>query len=85
MVKYVVVLLVLMLASIGYSQVEADSTLFSVSQESFPPNDSGGRWLPTAIIVKSSSAYPQEIQTYTPAIFSDYGTYDVDTAWRMAD
>jgi hypothetical protein len=85
MYKISIVLLLFLLPALSQAQNNGYDTLFSVRQESIPPNDSGGRWLPSALDITSISAYPQHVQIYTLGIVLDYGHYDRDSIWKLPD
>jgi hypothetical protein len=81
----VVSLLCLCGAELSHAQRLKYDTVIARQEAPLPPNDSGGRWLSSAIIVTSTSAYPTHIQVNSSMTYSDYGLYALDTAWRLAD
>ncbi len=53
-----------------------DSTLMSVTQESVPPNDSGGRWVETTFILTSHSALPVRAYGFVGLYVSYFGVIE---------
>jgi hypothetical protein len=87
------VLSLVALPGLVHAQLARTDTVFSVRQESIPPNDSGGRWLRSALLVTSSSAYPQHLRMSTQGLRADTNIYPLsritlilpDSAYFLAD
>jgi hypothetical protein len=93
MTKFLFLILTFLLAFASSASAQqviltTDSTLYSVSQESIPPNDSGGRWVETNIVLTSYSGLPVRVYNF-PHTLSFSGVtqgfrYD-DSAFFRAD
>ena len=69
-----------------------NDTLYTVGQESIPPNDSGGRWIETTILLKSESSFPVFVYGFPIKNYSSNRTcapnfdfFPSDSAWLLAD
>jgi hypothetical protein len=92
MYRFLALGIMLVLASDASAQQVSevlDSTLISVSQESMPPDDSGGRWVETNLILTNHSALPVRAYNFYPVSFNDDGLYQDsrfdDSAFFRAD
>ncbi|HET6512695.1 MAG TPA: hypothetical protein VFH43_10920 [Candidatus Kapabacteria bacterium] len=61
------------------------SRLFRVEQEPLPVNDSGGRWLSSALFITSQTNYAQDVRMLAFNEISSFPGYARDSVWRLAD
>jgi hypothetical protein len=65
--------------------VITDTSLYSIRQESIPPNDSGGRWVLTTLLFTNRSGLPVRVLNYPCRYAATGGGMVSDSTLAMAD